>query len=62
MGNYPRRAMNQKLANRMKMWNENGNTTTLLFSLKFLHQQKRRGQVKEKLESGSVKLLESKAV
>jgi hypothetical protein len=40
--------MNHKFANDMKMWKGNGNTTTLLFSLKILeiaHQQ-RRGQVK----------------
>jgi hypothetical protein len=40
--------MNHKLANGMKMWRGNGNTTTLLFSLKKLeivHQEKRR-QVK----------------
>ena len=40
--------MIRKLANGMKMWKENGNTTTLLFSLKeleILHQE-RRGQVK----------------
>jgi hypothetical protein len=37
-----------KLANNIKMWKGNGNTTTLLFSLKgleILHQE-RRGQVK----------------
>jgi hypothetical protein len=40
--------MNHKLANDMKMWTENGNTTTLLFSLKRLEivHQERRGQVK----------------
>ena len=40
--------MNQKLANGMKMWIGNGNTTTLLFSLKGLENlhQERRGQVK----------------
>ena len=40
--------MNHKLANAMKIWKGNGNTTTLLFSLKgleILHQE-RRGQVK----------------
>jgi hypothetical protein len=40
--------MNHKLANDMKMWKENKNTTTLLFSMKgleILHQE-RRGQVK----------------
>ena len=40
--------MNHKLANGMKMWKGNGNTTTLIFSLKgleILHQE-RRGQVK----------------
>ena len=40
--------MNHKLANGMKIWKGNGNTTTLLFSLKglgILHQE-RRGQVK----------------
>jgi hypothetical protein len=40
--------MNHKLANGMKMWKGNGNTTTLLFSLKgldILHQE-RKGQVK----------------
>ena len=39
--------MNHKLANGMKMWKGNGNTITLLFSLKgleMLHQE-RRGQV-----------------
>ena len=39
--------MNPKLANCMKIWKENGNTTTLLFSLKgfeTLHEE-RRGQV-----------------
>ena len=43
MRNYPRRRMNH-----MEMWKGNGNTTTLLFSLKKLeivHQEKRR-QVK----------------
>ena len=34
MENYPFRRMNHKLANCMKMWKGNGNTTTLLFSLK----------------------------
>jgi hypothetical protein len=40
--------MNHKLANRMKIWKGNGNTTTLLFSLKRLEivHQGRRGQVK----------------
>ena len=45
--NYPGRRMNHKLDNDMKMWTGNGNTTTLLFSLKglgTLHQEK-RGQV-----------------
>jgi hypothetical protein len=40
--------MNHKLANGMKMWKENGNITTLFFSLKgleILHQEG-RGQVK----------------
>jgi hypothetical protein len=40
--------MNHKLANGMKTWKGNGNTTTLLFSLKgldILHQE-RRGQAK----------------
>ena len=40
--------MNHKLANGMKMWKGNGDTTTLLFSLKgleILHKE-RRGQVK----------------
>jgi hypothetical protein len=40
--------MNHKLANGTKMWNGNGNTTTLLFSLKgleILHQE-RRGKVR----------------
>ena len=39
--------MNHKLANVMKMWMENGNTTTFLFSLEgleILHQET-RGQV-----------------
>ena len=36
MGNYPRMRMNHKLANGIKMWKGNGNTTTLLFSLKRL--------------------------
>ena len=36
MGNYPKRWMNHKLANDMKKWKGNGNTTTLLFSLKRL--------------------------
>ena len=47
MGNYLWRRMNHKLANRMRMWKGNGNTITLLFSLKgfeILHQE-RRGQV-----------------
>ena len=47
MGNYPRK-MSHKLAKDMEMWKENGNTTTLLFSLKgldILHEE-RRGQVK----------------
>ena len=37
-----------KLANGMKMWKGNGNTTKLLFSLKRLEivYQERRGQVK----------------
>ena len=40
--------MNHKLANGMKMWKRNGNTTTLLFSQKRLEivYQERRGQVK----------------
>ena len=48
MGNYPWRRTNHKLANSMKMWKGNGNTTTLLFSLKGLEivHQERRGQVK----------------
>ena len=48
MGNYPWRRMNCKLANGMNMWKGNGNTTTLLFSLKRLEivHQERRGQVK----------------
>ena len=40
--------LNRKLANGMKMWKGNGNSTTLLFSMKgleILHQE-RRGQVK----------------
>jgi hypothetical protein len=45
MGNYPRRRMKHKLANGMKMWKGNGNTTTLLlFSpkrLKIIHQEGR---------------------
>ena len=48
MGNYPWRRINYTLVSGMKMWRENGNTTTLLFSLKgleILHQE-RRGQVK----------------
>jgi len=35
--------MNHKLANGMKMWKGNGNTTVILFSLKgleILHQEK----------------------
>ena len=39
--------MNHKLTNGMKLWKGNGNTTTLLFSLKgheIVHQE-RRGQV-----------------
>jgi hypothetical protein len=42
--NYPWRRMNHKLANGMKIWNANGNTTTLLFSpkgLEILHQERR---------------------
>ena len=48
MGNYLWRRMNHKLANDMKMWKGNWNTTKLLFSLKKLQilQQERRGQVK----------------
>ena len=48
MGNYPWRRMNHKLANGMKMWKGNKNTTNLLFSLKGLKivHQERRGQVK----------------
>ena len=45
MGNYPRRRMNNKLTNSMKMWKENGNTTTLLLSLKRLeivHQERKQ--------------------
>ena len=40
--------MNHKFANGMKMWKGNGNTTTLLLSLKELENlhQERRGQVK----------------
>jgi hypothetical protein len=40
--------MNHKLANSMKMWKGNGNTTTLLLSLKRLEivHQETRGQVK----------------
>ena len=47
MENYPSRGMN-KLANDLKMWEENGNTTTLLFSLKGLEivHEERRGQGK----------------
>ena len=39
--------MNQKLANDMKMWKRNLNTTTLLYSLKELEtlHRERRGQV-----------------
>jgi hypothetical protein len=40
--------MNHKLANGMKLWKGNGNTTTLIVSqkgLEILHQE-RRGQVK----------------
>jgi hypothetical protein len=47
MGNYPWRWMHNKLSNSMKMRKGNGNTTTLLFSLKgleILHQEG-RGQV-----------------
>ena len=42
-GNYHRRRLSLKLANGMKMWKGNGNTTTLLFSLKgleILHQER----------------------
>ena len=48
MGNYPWRRMNHKLINGMKICKGNGNTTTLLFSLKGLEMlhQKRRVQVK----------------
>jgi hypothetical protein len=40
--------MKHKLFNGMKMWKENGNTITLLLSLKELEflRQERRGQVK----------------
>ena len=40
--------LNHKLANDMKMWKGNGNTTTLLFSLKRLDilYQERRGHVR----------------
>jgi hypothetical protein len=40
--------VNHKLANGMKMWKGNWNSTTLLFSLKRLEivHQERRGQVK----------------
>ena len=44
MGKYPWGWMNHKLANGMKIWKENGNTTTLLFTLiglKMLHQERR---------------------
>ena len=48
MGNYPWRRMNHKLANGMKMGRGNGNTTTLLFSLKKLEivHLETRGHVK----------------
>ena len=42
--NYQRR-MIYKLANGMNMWEQNGNTTTLLLSLKGLAILERRGQV-----------------
>jgi len=40
--------MNHKLANDVKMWKGNRNTTTLMFSLKGLEisHEERRGQVK----------------
>ena len=43
---YPRRRMNDKVANGMKMWKGNGNTTTLLFSLKgnFTSRKKRTNE------------------
>ena len=48
IGNYPRRGMNHKLANDVKMLKGNVNTTKLLFYLKgleILHEE-RRGRVK----------------
>ena len=47
-GNYPSRRMNHKVANGMKIWKGNGNTTTLSFCLKgldILHKE-RRGDLK----------------
>ena len=48
MGNYPWRRINHKLANDMKMWKGNGNSSILLFSPKGLEivHKKRREQVK----------------
>ena len=48
MGNYPWRQMNHELPNDMKTWKGNGDSTTLLFSLKGLEilLQARRGEVK----------------
>ena len=47
IGNYPCRRMNYKQANIMKMWKGNGNTNTLLSSLKVIEilHQGRRGLV-----------------
>ena len=36
MGNFPRRQINHKLANGMKMWKGNGNSTPLVFFVKGL--------------------------
>ena len=44
MENYPFRWMNHKVANSLNIWKENGEITTLLFSLKgleILHQETR---------------------
>ena len=57
MGKYPWRWKNDKLANDKKMWKGDGNTTTLLFSLKgleILHQERSRQMnitVKEQFNS-----------
>ena len=60
MGNYPRRQINHKLANGMNTWGGNGNTATLLFSLKgleILHQERTESHSDEILQQHSLLLV-----